>query len=56
MRTLIINGHPNPDSFNAALAQAYAKGAISSGAVVELLNLYELQFNLNLKYGWNFSN
>lgn len=52
MRTLIINGHPNPDSFNAALAQAYAKGAISSGAVVELLNLYELQFNLNLKYGY----
>lgn len=52
MRILMINGHPNPDSFNAALAQAYAKGAIASGAVVEVLHLYELQFDLNLKYGY----
>ncbi|WP_222165060.1 NAD(P)H-dependent oxidoreductase [Edaphocola aurantiacus] len=52
MRILILNGHPNPQSFNAALAQAYAEGAIASGASVQVLNLYELQFDPNLKYGY----
>jgi len=52
MRILILNGHPNPESFNAALAQAYYDGAIASGASVQVLNLYELQFDPNLKYGY----
>ncbi|MCY1535142.1 FMN-dependent NADH-azoreductase [compost metagenome] len=52
MRILILNGHPNPQSFNAALAQAYHDGAIASGASVHVLNLYELQFDPNLKYGY----
>lgn len=52
MRILILNGHPNPLSFNAALARAYSEGAIASGAVVQLLHLHELQFEPNLKYGY----
>lgn len=49
---LIINGHPNPEAFNAGLARAYQKGAEQSGASVEVLNLGELDFDLNLAYGY----
>ena len=52
MHILILNGHPNPESFNAALAHAYYKGATASGASVEILHLHELQFDPNLKYGY----
>jgi NAD(P)H dehydrogenase (quinone) len=31
-KILIINGHPDKESFNFALAEAYKKGAIASGA------------------------
>jgi hypothetical protein len=34
-KILIINGHPNPSSFNFALADIYKKGAIQSKAQVE---------------------
>lgn len=49
---LIINGHPNPDSLNYALANAYAAGAERAGARVELLHLHQLQFNMNLGGGY----
>lgn len=52
MRILILNGHPNPESFNAALAMAYHDGAIASGASVHILHLYKLQFDPNLKHGY----
>jgi NAD(P)H dehydrogenase (quinone) len=44
-RTLLILGHPNPDSFNAALAQAYADAAQRSGRELRRLNLHELTFD-----------
>ena len=34
---LLINGHPNPSSYNAALAEAYFQGAKMAGAQVEEL-------------------
>lgn len=49
---LIINGHPDSQSFNWALADAYKKGAESAGAHVEFLNLGELQFDPNLRFGY----
>lgn len=49
---LIINGHPNKDSFNFALAKAYKKGAMSSGAVVKEIIIRELTFNPNLQFGY----
>lgn len=49
---LIINGHPNKDSFNYALAKAYKEAAIQSGASVTELNIADLNFNPNLKYGY----
>ncbi len=51
-KILLINGHPNPDSFNHALAAAYQKGALAAKAEVRLLNIGELDFNPNLRYGY----
>jgi len=52
MRTLVIVGHPNPDSFGSALAQRYAEAARNLGAEVEVLSLSELDFDLSLRGGF----
>jgi NAD(P)H dehydrogenase (quinone) len=49
---LIINGHPDPESYNAALVDAYAKGAASTSASVEVLHLRDLEFSTNLTFGY----
>lgn len=49
---LIINGHPNKESFNHALAKAYKEAALKSGAFVTEINIADLNFNPNLKYGY----
>lgn len=49
---LIINGHPDKESFNWALSESYTKGAIMAGAKVETINLIDLKFDPNLKYGY----
>jgi NAD(P)H dehydrogenase (quinone) len=51
-RILIINGHPNKESFNFALAAAYKKGAITTGAEVKEIVIAELKFNPNLQGGY----
>lgn len=51
-KILIINGHPNPSSFNFAIAESYKKGALQSNAQVETITIAELQFDPNLKYGY----
>ncbi|SHE70307.1 NAD(P)H-dependent oxidoreductase [Pedobacter caeni] len=51
-KILIINGHPNPESFNHALAEAYKDGAIKAGATISRINIGELDFNPNLQYGY----
>jgi len=49
---LIINGHPNANSFNFALAAAYKKGAVASGNSVKEIIIRELTFEPNLKFGY----
>lgn len=49
---LIINGHPNPASFNFALAEAYKKGALATNAKVETIIVADLEFNPNLQFGY----
>lgn len=49
---LIINGHPNPDSFNYALSAAYAEGVQNAGITPEYINIATLRFNPNLQYGY----
>lgn len=51
-KILIINGHPNKESFNFGLAAAYKKGALSSGAEVKEIVISELKFNPNLQFGY----
>lgn len=50
---LIINGHPNPNSYCNALTEAYKNGASSKGNHVMVLNLFELKFDLNLANGYS---
>lgn len=51
-KILIINGHPDAESFNAALSNAYKKGAESTGAQIKEINIRDLQFNPNLEFGY----
>lgn len=49
---LLIDGHPNADSLNAAFADTYQKHATESGARVEKLVLRDLRFDPNLAQGY----
>jgi NAD(P)H dehydrogenase (quinone) len=49
---LIVLGHPNPNSYSDALANAYARGMREAGAEVELLALRELSFDPILRQGF----
>jgi putative NADPH-quinone reductase len=51
-KILIINGHPNKESFNAAIAKAYQAGAEQSGAALRMITIADLDFNPNLQYGY----
>ncbi|MEK7435037.1 MAG: NAD(P)H-dependent oxidoreductase [Cyanobacteriota bacterium] len=49
---LIINGHPNKNSFNFALVEAYKKGALETNKNVDEIVISELDFNPNLENGY----
>lgn len=51
-KVLIINGHPNAESFNFGIAESYKNGAIASGAQVETITIANLNFNPNLQFGY----
>ncbi|MBJ2124873.1 NAD(P)H-dependent oxidoreductase [Flavobacterium sp. IB48] len=51
-KILVINGHPNAESFNFGIAEAYKNGAITSGAQVEIITIANLNFNPNLQFGY----
>lgn len=48
----IIIGHPDRESFNFALAQAYKRGAERAGAEVREIVIADLEFNPNLQFGY----
>lgn len=48
----IINGHPNKDSFNFGVAEAYRLGAVEAGAEVKEIVIRDLNFNPNLQLGY----
>jgi putative NADPH-quinone reductase len=52
MKTLVILGHPDKDSFNAALAQAYGDGAKQAGHENEFIRLGDLKFDPTLWHGY----
>lgn len=51
-KILIINGHPDSESFNFGLSDAYKTGAQNSGAEVKEIRIRELSFNPNLQFGY----
>ncbi|OFZ28932.1 MAG: NADPH:quinone reductase [Bdellovibrionales bacterium RIFCSPHIGHO2_01_FULL_40_29] len=51
-RILIIQGHPDEQSFNHALHLAYKKGATRAGAEIQEIFVSQLTFNPNLRYGY----
>jgi len=55
MKILILQGHPNKNSFVHALSQKYAEGARSKGHDVELINLIDLKFDPVLHNGYHSS-
>ena len=48
----VINGHPNKDSFNFGIAEAYRLGAAEAGAEVKEIIISDLNFNPNLQFGY----
>jgi len=51
-RIVIINGHPNKESFNFGIAEAYQRGALESGSEVQEIVIADLEFNPNLQFGY----
>ncbi len=51
-KILIINGHPDEESFNYVLAEAYKKGVEDSSAEVSVIHIKDLEFNPNLQFGY----
>lgn len=51
-KILVINGHPDKESYCCALADAYTKGAVASGAEVKEIRVAELRFDPNLRFGY----
>lgn len=51
-KILVINGHPDSESFNAALSEQYVAGVKETGGEVKEINIRELRFNPNLEFGY----
>ncbi len=51
-KILIIDGHPDENSFCAAIAGAYAKGVQGDEVELQILALRNLKFDLNLRHGY----
>lgn len=51
-KVLIINGHPDNESFCHALHASYKKGSLSSGNEVKELSLADMVFNPILMHGY----
>ena len=49
---LLINGHPDKESFNHALTNAYKMGASKNNVNIEQINISDLNFEPNLKFGY----
>ena len=51
-KILIINGHPEKESYSYALSQSYAEGAKTAGAEISYIHIADLEFNPNLAHGY----
>lgn len=51
-QVLIINGHPDKQSYNYALSKAYKEGLNKTKITISEINISDLNFNPNLEYGY----
>lgn len=51
-KVLILQGHPDPNSYNQALHDAYKKGLQESGAEIREIAIRDLDFDYNLHFGY----
>ena len=51
-KILIINGHPNKNSFNSCLVDAYKRGTSTQPCEIKEINISDLKFNPNLEFGY----
>lgn len=51
MQVLIVYAHPNPQSFNHAIVEAFSKGLTEAGHTYEVADLYAINFNPCLSGG-----
>lgn len=51
-RLFIWVGHPRESSLSHGLADAYQRGAESAGAEIRRMNTYEMDFDLDLTFGY----
>lgn len=51
-KILILQGHPDKQSYNHALHAAYKQGALKAGAQVEEIFVGDLDFKLSLQHGY----
>lgn len=58
-KIVVINGHPDSDSFNEALAQSYIKSSLTNGADIRYVAIGALNFNpissLVIDKGWTLN-
>ncbi|BDD09490.1 NAD(P)H dehydrogenase (quinone) [Fulvitalea axinellae] len=52
MNILIVNNHPDKESFNVAIASAFENEAKLAGHTVNTLNITDLDFDPNLRFGY----
>lgn len=51
-KILLINGHPDKNSFCYAISEAYINGAKRAGLEIKVIHICDLNFNPNLQYGY----
>lgn len=51
-KVLIINGHPDKESYCFAIGKAYRKGVLNSDAELKEIFIRDLEFNPNLEFGY----
>jgi len=51
-KILVINGHPDKESFNTVIADKYIKTALDLGTEVRYIHIGALNFNPNLQFGY----
>lgn len=51
-KVLIINGHPDHESFCVAVSNAYKNGVLNSNAEIREIDIRSLNFNPNLEFGY----